>query len=312
MLLRIFLTNAAVMAVAASILLLTPATVSARVQLEEILVIVAGLVAILVIDLLLLRRALAPLARLTEAMRDVELLKPGYRVPVYGGAAEIGELTRSFNEMLDRLEAERRDSVRRSLVAQEGERRRVAQELHDEVGQSLTAIMLVLERLATIAPERLHGDLYSARDTARASIHEVRAISRRLRPEALDDLGLPGALRALCDRLSEQNGARIVQRIEPRLAELDPDVELVLYRVAQESLTNAVRHAEAAHIWLRLGRDDGRVRLEVRDDGRGINGSSPGSGIQGMRERALMIGGDLEIVPRLQGGTELRLAVPAT
>ena len=308
---RIFLSNALVTAVAAVVLLLTPATVSSPAHLREVAIVVGGLSAILVVNLLLLRRAFGPLERLTSLMRGVELLRPGRRIPVYGQEPEIVELTSSFNEMLDRLEAERQDSVRRSLEAQEAERTRVAQELHDEVGQSLTAVMLQLDRVARLAPPPLRDEMAEAREAARASLEDVREIAKRLRPEALDDLGLPTALALLTDRLSEQTGARIDTRIDRRLPKLSPETELVCYRITQEALTNVLRHAGASRVAVSLAVSDDHLTLSIVDDGRGIDSADPGSGIQGMRERALMLGADLDIDEGPYGGTAVTLRLNA-
>jgi len=307
---RIFLTNAAVTAIAAVVLLLTPATVSSPAHLREVAIVVGGLSAILVVNLLLLRRAFGPLERLTSLMRGVELLRPGRRIPVYGQEPEIIELTRAFNEMLDRLEAERQDSVRRSLEAQESERRRVAQELHDEVGQSLTAVMLQLDRLSRAAPPALREEMAEAREAARVSLEDVRDIAKRLRPEALDDLGLLAALALLIDRLSEHTGIAIDRRFDRRLPELSPQIELVVYRVTQEALTNALRHAGASQIAVSLTADEAVLTLTVTDDGGGLADAQPGSGIQSMRERALMIGAELAVDQRAAGGTKVTLRLP--
>ena len=307
---RIFISNVAVMGAAALVLVLSPATVSPEPQGHEIVVIIGGLAAIVAINLVLLRRAFGPLRRLAGAMHGVEPLRPGRRVPEFGGESEIVELTRAFNQMLDRLERERQDSVRNSLAAQEGERRRVAQELHDEVGQSLTAIVLLLERLARAVPPDLEADAVDARETARASLEEVRSISARLRPEALDDLGLRSALSALTTRFVHHQSVRIDRDLEGTPVGLPPETELVIYRIAQEGLTNAIRHSHATRIVLRA--DDGPDGTSVRvvDDGRGLDGSTAGAGIQGMRERALLVGADLTLSTRPEGGTELHLRIP--
>ncbi|HYI98207.1 MAG TPA: HAMP domain-containing sensor histidine kinase [Thermoleophilaceae bacterium] len=307
---RIFVANAAVTAIAAAVLLLTPATVSSPAHLREIAIIVGGLLAILVINLVLLSRALSPLERLAAAMGGVELLNPGRRIPVYGSEAEIVDLTRSFNEMLDRLEAERHGSIRRSLEAQESERGRVAQELHDEVGQSLTAVLLHLDRLVRIAPNDIGGEIAEARETARRSLEDVRAIAKRLRPEALDDLGLHSALVALCERLTEQTGIRIERHVDRRLPDISPECELVIYRVAQEAMTNALRHADATRIELSLTSSGALVTLTVADDGRGIGDAEPGTGIQGMRERAVMVGARISLDIVDGAGTAVTLQVP--
>jgi two-component system sensor histidine kinase UhpB len=222
----------------------------------------------------------------------------------------VRELGHVFNEMLDRLEAERRESGRRALAAQETERKRVAQELHDEVGQSLTAVLLQLNDVAARVPPELRLEIMHAQEAARGSLEDVRRVARQLRPEALDDLGLPSALAALSSRFTEQTGLRVRRRIEP-LPPLPPDTELVLYRVAQECLTNVARHAEARVVELEVTDLDGTVELRVRDDGCGFRPAArDGHGIQGMRERAMLVGAELSIGGGEQGGTEVRLRVP--
>ena len=157
--------------------------------------------------------------------------------------------------MLDRLESERRDSARRALLVQEGERQRIARELHDEVGQTLTGVMLQVEGLAGEIPDELQDQLDELRETARHGTEEVRRIARRLRPEALEDLGLESALAALAAAIGEQAGLRIERRLEPGLP-LSEEQELVVYRIAQEALTNVARHAGATEVQLHLERAD--------------------------------------------------------
>jgi two-component system sensor histidine kinase UhpB len=214
--------------------------------------------------------------------------------------------------MLDRLENARREAARTALEAQESERLRVAQELHDEVGQTLTAVTLQAERAAEGDPADANQALRDVADSVRDSLDEVRRIARELRPEALDDLGLVNALIALCNRLDTQDGPRIERDLQGSLPPLPPEVELVLYRIAQEGLTNAVRHAKARTISLWVQGDTDSVALRVRDDGVGMPRELPigTSGIAGMRERAILVGGrfSIESVPRR--GTELRLRIP--
>ena len=145
--------------------------------------------------------------------------------------------------MLDRLEAERKQSVGRALAAQEGERLRVAQELHDGVGQTLTGVVLQLGRVARDMPEPWLSGALEAQETARGSLEEVRRIARRLRPEALDDLGLASALHVLGERVAEHSELRVDVHVQSGLREFSVEEELVLYRVAQEALTNVARHA---------------------------------------------------------------------
>jgi two-component system sensor histidine kinase UhpB len=171
--------------------------------------------------------------------------------------------------------------------------------------------MLQVEGLAGIVPDAAQEQLDELRETARHGTEEVRYIARRLRPEALDELGLHSALAALATAIAEQARIPVERRLEaePRLSE---DEELVVYRVAQEALTNVVRHAGASRAELELRSREGRTTLVVRDDGRGLAPGSLGSsnGIRGMRERALLIGAELSIDSPGHGGTEVRLSIP--
>ena len=306
---RIFLANAAVFAVATVCLALTPATVSHPVTLAEAVILAAGLATILVLNLFVVRRSLAPLERLTSLMRSVDLLRPGQRL-TEAGPIEVRELGAVFNEMLDRLERERRESGVEALRAQEAERKRVAQELHDEVGQQVTALMLQLGRLATFAPPEFQAELREAKEATRATLEDVKGIARQLRPEALDDLGLVPALTALTIAFAERTGLRVERRLESNLPPLSPEAELVIFRVAQESLTNAARHAGTPQVTVRLNGARDAVRLSVRDYGRGVDGAVPGGGIRGMRERALLVGADLAVRSHGASGTEIVLDVP--
>ncbi|MFP8887539.1 MULTISPECIES: HAMP domain-containing sensor histidine kinase [Streptomyces] len=307
---RIFALNALVLGAATALLLWAPVTVSVPVLLTEAVVLVTGLAVMLVANAALLRVGLAPLERLTRLMTRVDLLRPGHRLPVSGHGG-VADLIRTFNDMLDRLEAERAASSARVLSAQEAERRRIAQELHDEVGQSMTAVLLELKRAADRTPdEELRAELRHAQETTRGSLDEVRRLARRLRPGVLEDLGLVSALTALATDYSTHTGLRVRRRFEGGLPPLDGERELVLYRVAQESLTNVARHAGAGSVELRLRRTADGVVLSVRDDGRGIGSAREGAGIRGMRERALLVGADLDIGPAPEGGTRVRLAVP--
>ncbi len=309
---RIFGLNAVVLGTATALLLWAPVTVSVPVLLTEAIILVGGLAVMLVANGALLRWGLRPLGRLTGLMTTVDLLRPGQRLPVpeSGGGGEVSELIRTFNAMLDRLEQERATSSARVLLAQEAERRRIAQELHDEVGQSMTAVLLVLKRAADEAAEPLREELHQAQEITRESLDEVRRLVRRLRPGVLEDLGLVSALTSLTHDFATHTGLRVVRHCEPDLPVLDQETELVLYRVAQESLTNTARHADADRVDLRLGRAGGSVVLEIADDGRGMEAACEGAGIRGMRERALLIGAALDITSAPGAGTRVRLTAP--
>jgi two-component system sensor histidine kinase UhpB len=307
---RIFLGNAVVLLVATVVLVVSPATVSFPVAATEALVLALGLAVMLALNYALLRRAMGPLERLAGVMRAVDPLAPGRRSELREATAEVADLAGAFDEMLGRLERERRDSARRALAAQEDERRRIARELHDEVGQALTAVLLQLDRAQASAAGEAAVRMREAREAARATLEEVRAIARNLRPEALDDLGLAAALRQLCAE-AERAGVAVRRRIAADL-ELTPEAEVVVYRVAQEALTNALRHSGAERIELTLARGAaGGAVLRVGDDGCGTGRAPEGGGLRGMRERALLAGGVLELgAAPAGGGTVVTLRVP--
>jgi two-component system, NarL family, sensor histidine kinase UhpB len=301
---RLFVPNATVLAAASVVLMIEPAN-------GRVVALVGGLVTMLVVNLVLMRRAFAPLARLTTLMASVDPLRPGQRVRVPGPSSEVTVLAHTFNEMLDRLEVERRESGRRSLSAQEEERRRLAAELHDEIGQTLTALVFQLDRVAARTGNEARDDALGARDTAVQLVDDVRALARRLRPEALDALGLPAALTNLIERLSERTGLHVEREIQRDLPALTPEAELVVYRVAQESLTNVVRHAGASRASVSLRADAEGVLLTVTDDGRGFSPEEvEHGGIRNMRERALLVGAELAIGPAPDGtGTQVLLRI---
>ena len=307
---RVFATNAVVLGLAFAGLVFSPVRVSVPVAAGELIVLGAGLLGLMGVSLVLLRPAFRPLDDLAETMRRHDPLSPGSRAAVEGDP-DIAALAQAFNDMLERLEFERRDSARGALMLQEAERRRIARELHDEVGQTLTGVMLQVEGLAATIPTELHEQLDELRETARLGTEEVRRIARRLRPEALEDLGLQSALAALATAFGDQARLAVQRRLQPAPT-LTAEHELVVYRVAQEALTNVARHADASSVELRLEHQDHATVLTVADDGRGLApGSLPSAhGIRGMRERAMLIGAGLTITSPSAGGTQVQLTIP--
>jgi two-component system, NarL family, sensor histidine kinase UhpB len=309
--------NAIVLAatVVVTILVLAPHKLSSF-ETDEAITLGVALILIIGLNLVFLRRAVAPLQKLTALARRVDLSRPGERMPGAAPTSEAGELALTFNEMLARLEAERRDATGRVLAGQEAERLRIAQELHDQIGQELTAVLLGLARLRnTVAPEAA-DDVGAVQEAVRASLEDVRRIALELRPEALDDLGLHSALAVLSERFAQRSGLTVEQRIAQPLPALDPESELVVYRVAQEALTNVARHAgtDRAQLTLAPAPSDGPLVLTVTDEGRGIAaGVEPGTGMRGMRERAALIGARLTVGPNPAGrGCEVELALGGT
>ncbi|MET8122448.1 sensor histidine kinase [Micromonospora sp. NPDC005189] len=305
---RLFALNGLVFTVGTLVLALSPATVSSPVLLTEVPVLIIGLTLILAVNALLLRTSLAPLGVLTALMQRVDLLHFDDRLPDSSNG-DLTNLIETFNAMLDRLEAERSASSAHALAAQEGERQRIARELHDEIGQSLTVVLLGLKRAMDRAPKELREELQAVQETVRSSLDEVGQVARRLRPDVLEDLGLHSALNALATEFSQVNGVPVMRKSDPDLPALSAEVELVIYRIAQESLTNVARHAHATKVDLSLRAEDDTVVLRVADNGTG-DIRHEGAGMRGMRERALLIGARLTLSTLPRGGTEVRLIVP--
>jgi two-component system sensor histidine kinase UhpB len=308
---RIVLANLLVL-VAACLLILIALGPSGISELAADEVLIGTLVLVTLINVLLVRRIVLPLQQLTETARGIDSAKPGIRFPRAEASSEAGELALTFNEMLDRLERERAESARSVLAAHEGERMRVAQELHDEVGQTLTAVLLQLSRVQARAGPELKPLLGEAQETVRNSLEDVRRIATELRPETLADLGLASALASLSDTFTQRTGLEVRPRIAHDLPPLAGEAELALYRVAQEALTNVARHSGSGDAELTLARNGDALTLSVRDHGRGLDdgGGAGGNGIRGMRERADAIGARLAIGAPADGqGNEVKLVV---
>ena len=311
---RVVTINAAVLVMAALVLALSPATVSPTVTAQEWVVLGGGIGLVIAVNVMFLRRVFGPLERLEATMERIDPLDPGRRIVVGEADDEIARLGKAFNAMLDRLEHERADSGRRALRAQEAERARLARELHDELGQLLTGVVLQLDGLGATVPAERRGDVTGIQDTVREGVQTVREIAQGLRPPALDEFGLRASLVALAVGFGERSGLRVRQRIDPELPALGREGELAVYRVAQEAMTNVARHARAENVELALERRDGAVVLTVHDDGCGIEARDlrSATGVAGMRERALLVGGSLDISGSPAKGTDVQLRVPVT
>src|SRR5919197_2442156 len=277
---------------------------------QWLLILVLAVMSVILLNSLLLRRRMEPLDRLMETMGRVDLASPGKRAvePAFGAAREIQRLTADFNRMLARMEAERRDAGRAVLRAQEEERARIAQDLHDEVNQALTAILLRLQAAALDVPPGLRSELKEIQTLATQAMEELLMLARQLRPTALDDHGLVPALASQVADFGERTGIRTTFHRHGAPPELSDEEQLVLYRVTQESLSNVVQHSGASTVRVELS-SVGRTVLRVRDDGCGFKiangkGSSRSRlGVSGMRERALLVGGRLNVFSAPGEGT---------
>ncbi|MEA2439547.1 MAG: two-component system, NarL family, sensor histidine kinase UhpB [Thermoleophilaceae bacterium] len=273
---------------------------------------------VLLVNMIMLRRRFSPLERLIANIEAID--------PSSGGdlslapdpeeaSEEVGRLAASFRRMLVRIEDERRRSGRLVLRAQEEERRRLARDLHDEVNQALTAILLRLEALSQAAPPELSSELDELKRLVNQAMNELLQLARQLRPTALDDHGLLPAMASQVRRFAAQTGIKAdLNATGSENAKLQPDEEIAVYRIAQEALANIARHAAASQVEIGLRTDRDGVQLTVRDDGRGFVPGAPadggGLGLGGMAERARLVGGELTIESRPGSGTELCLRVP--
>ncbi|GAB6197340.1 sensor histidine kinase [Lysobacter xanthus] len=222
-----------------------------------------------------------------------------------------------YAQLLQRLEANEREFRRlgRSVLrVQEDERRRLARDLHDGVGQNLTALKHRLAQLRDAAgtDAALHDALAAAVELCADTLEDTRELSRLLRPTILDDLGLEPALRWLGRSIGESAGLAVTVDLEP-LPPLDGERQTLLFRVAQEALNNIAKHARARSVLVRLVERDGDLQLQVLDDGIGFDPAqrASGSGLSGMRERLRLFGGRLEVHSAPGNGTRLRAVVPA-
>jgi two-component system sensor histidine kinase UhpB len=291
--------------------------------------IVAATLFSVLINFVLLRASFRPFFSLLRTIRAVgagDLQRRAEELPVH---SEIGELAMAFNTMLDRIESARRQQAMLILQAQEEERRRVARELHDESSQNLTALLVHTEilsqtiqhmpDLATAKETRalLETELHQLTQLTQQTLESVRTLALQLRPGILDDLGLNAALRWLAGDTLQRLHLPVelsIDGLEESLKER-PYAALyatTLFRIAQECLTNAARHAHARHVSITYRQDDEYLSFLIHDDGEGYDPSrqSSGLGITGMRERAALLGGKLVITSSRGSGTTIEARLP--
>lgn len=229
------------------------------------------------------------------------------------------DLQAQYRQLLRRIEANESEFLRlgRSVWrVQEDERRRLARELHDGIGQNLTALK---HRLALVGSslgpddDALRSRLEAAIALCSVTLEDTRNLSRMLRPPILDDLGLEQALRWLARSMAEAGGPQTAVEIES-LPALDGDQQTLLFRVAQEALNNVVKHARARNATVRLRSHGGQLQLQVEDDGCGCDADSAarsgGSGLGGMRERLRLYGGRFQLQSTPGDGTRVLVSLP--
>jgi two-component system, NarL family, sensor histidine kinase UhpB len=272
----------------------------------------AAVLATILVNAIVLRRRFAPLEQLLETMESVDVAQPGLTIAVSrNDSREVTRLHQAFNRMLSRLGAERAASSAAVLHAQEAERARIARDLHDEVNQALTGVLLRLRAIEPDAPPELRAELAEISSAASQAMSELLTLARELRPSTLDDHGLEAALRSRVDEFANQTGIATTLRVDPDLGEIGAGEQLVVYRVVQESLNNIAAHAGAHAAWIELDRETEGPVVRIADDGCGFAGPGreDGLGLTGMRERARLAGGQLDVRSTPGEGTtvELRL-----
>ena len=278
---------------------------------RELFVLGLALVATLLGNWLLLRRRFIPIDRLISAMERVDLGAPDQQLLSTDriDSAEAHRLEAAINQMLARLEAARRAAGRAAVEAQERERRRIAQDLHDEVNQALTAVSLRLQASIEHAPPTLRRELSETKRLAGQAMEELLMLARQLRPAVLDDHGLLPALHSQVRDFSDQTGIHAAFNIRGQAPKLTPEQQLVVYRVAQESLSNVAQHSDAERVDVELS-FVGRTVLRISDNGKGFTSRRDGGlGLSGMRERALLVGGHLSIWSGQGQGTRVELTL---
>ncbi len=222
---------------------------------------------------------------------------------------ELEQERAAVEHLRTRLGAEHRAAGAAAIRAQEQERQRLAQDLHDEVNQALTAILLRLEASIQEAPRALQEELRDTKQLAAQAMEELLRLARRLRPAVLDDHGLMPALHTQVRDFTEQTGIRATFHPQGAPTRLSPEQQLAIYRITQEGLSNVAQHAGAQRVRVELS-FIGRTVLRISDDGHGFTRRrSDRLGTEGMRERALLAGGHLSIWSEEGLGTRVELTI---
>jgi two-component system, NarL family, sensor histidine kinase UhpB len=289
-------------------------------QRWSFLILALAIVLTLCVNLWMLKRRFAPLERLITRIEGIDPAEPSsHQLPDQDPVEEIDRLSSTFNRLLDRIEEERRRSGTLAMRAQEEERRRLARDLHDEVNQALTAILLRLEALAQDSPPERVDELRELKRLVNQAMEELLNLARQLRPTALDDHGLMPAIDAQLKRFSARTGIEVRLVAEGESDSLPEDVQTGIYRIVQEALANIGRHAGATAVVVEIEIEDDRLELRIRDDGAGFDpgsvvragsdGPGAGLGLSGMAERARLAGGELDIRSAPGGGTTVTLRI---
>jgi two-component system sensor histidine kinase UhpB len=289
-------------------------------QRWSFLILALAIVLTLCVNLWMLQRRFAPLERLIKRIESIDPAEPAsHHLADSDPVEEIDRLSSSFNRLLERIEEERRRSGMLAMRAQEEERRRLARDLHDEVNQALTAILLRLEALSQDSPPEHADEVGELKRLVNQAMEELLNLARQLRPTALDDHGLVAAIETQLKRFSARTGVEVRVTTEGEPETLPEDVQTAVYRILQEALANIGRHAAATAVSVEMEVEDERLELRIRDDGEGFepssivrgagNGPGAGLGLSGMVERARLAGGELDVRSAPGSGTTVALRI---
>lgn len=287
-----------------------------------VIFVLIGIALSLTVNYLVLQAAFEPVANLERAAIAVRGGDFSVRVESSAFAdPQFAEFAATFNATLDEIAADRdqlRHLASQVIRAQEQERKRIARELHDDTAQVLFAQLLRITAFKSSGSPEVRAIAEGLEETTVEAIEGVRRMAVELRPPALDDLGLLAALGDLAQRFMDQRGIDVDYEARGSRGRLPAEVELVLYRVAQEAMTNIAKHSGATRVWIDLDRDADDVALSVRDNGRGFDPAIAresderglGLGLFGMEERVSLVGGSFSIWPRQGGGAEIFAFIP--
>lgn len=283
---------------------------------------VAGGVLSIIVNRFVVDRALKPLDDIVATAEHVRAGDLTARTGVDPlRDRELEQIVVSFNGALDRVQSDGariKELVNRVIAAQEDERKRIARELHDDTSQVLFAQLLRVSAMKNSDNPEVREFAESLETMLAESMEAVRRLGHELRPPSLDDLGLPEATEALVQRMADRSYVDIEYEYNGSRNRLEQEVELVLYRVAQEALTNMWKHAHATKARVVLTTNEDGAELIVEDNGRGFNpdaknpsdGRGLGLGIFGMQERVDLVGGILEVAGNRDPGTRVRAWIP--
>jgi len=289
-------------------------------QRWSFLILALAIILTLCVNLWMLQRRFAPLERLITRIEGIDPAEPSsHQLPDQDPVEEIDKLSRSFNALLERIEEERRRSGTLAMRAQEEERRRLARDLHDEVNQALTAILLRLEALAQDSPAVNVDEVAELKRLVNQAMDELLNLARQLRPSALDDHGLMPAVETQLKRFSARTGVEVALNTDGDPDTIPEDIQTAVYRILQEALANIGRHAAATAVAVDVEVNDRQLELRIRDDGAGFDpsglaggrneGPGAGLGLSGMAERARLAGGELDVRSAPGSGTTVTLRI---